>query len=410
VDLSLRFYLRCAVLALALSAAAGAGCAAFAKALDYATILRFAHPALLFGAPVVSVLTTAWYRRLDDQSSRGNDLILERINRSNGEVPPRMAPLIFCTSAAAHLCGASVGREGAAVQIGGGLAGFAQKLLRLPDSYQAPLLLSGMAAGFGAIFGTPFAAAVFAIECPGSVRKHLALFPLCILSGYTGDALCRAWGIHHAVYSVACPSWSDALQPVLWAALIAMSLGCGLLAKAYLRLGEMFRVAFRCTKIWWMPPLMAGCVLCGIAQFPASQDYLGLGVWSANPDGVTVASAFHSGGAHPWSWLLKLVLTAFCLSGGFKGGEVTPLFFVGATFGNVFSEALNLEPSLFAAFGFVAVFSAASHTPVAGICLASEMFGIQSFPWFIPVCLIAKFGCGRETLFPSQKKPPKSEP
>jgi H+/Cl- antiporter ClcA len=401
--------LRCAALALALSAAAGCCCAAFAKALEFATLLRFANPALLFGAPVVSVLTTAWYRSQSDQSSRGNDLIIERINRSNGEVPPRMAPLIFCSSAAAHLCGASVGREGAAVQIGGGLASFARKLLRLPDSYQVPLLLSGIAAGFGAIFGTPFAAAVFAIECPGSMRRHLALFPLCILSGYTGDALCRAWGIHHTVYSVACPSWSNAFQPVFWAALITMSVGCGLLARAYLHVGEMFRVAFRWGKPWWVPPLVAGCVLCGLAQLPASQDYLGLGVWSVKPDAVTLASSFHSGGAHPWSWLFKLVLTAFCLSGGFKGGEVTPLFFVGATFGNMLSQALNLEPSLFAAFGFVAVFSAASHTPIAGICLASEIFGLQSFPWFIPVCLIAKIVCGRETLFPSQEDPPRAD-
>ncbi len=396
------FGARCAGLALLLSALAGSVSAAFARSLDLATAVRFAHPAWLFAAPAIAILTTAVYRLRPDQSARGNDLVFERINQQNGGVPQRMAPLIFFTSTAAHLCGASVGREGAAVQIAGGLAAFLQRLFRLSPRYQRPLLLSGVAAGFGAIFGTPLAAAVFAIEGPSPKHWRLRFLPLSLLAGFAGDAACRAWGTHHAAYPAFPPDWSGFLQPLFVAALLLMSLCSGWIARLYLWLAETLKAVFQKARHWWVPPLLSGTALALLAQFPVTTDSLGLGVWSSNPNAVTLGTAFQTGGAYPWSWLLKLTLTALCLSGGFKGGEVTPLFFVGATFGNILATTLGAEPSTFAALGFVAVFAAASHTPVAGICLAAELFGVQSAPWFVLVCLIASRTCGKRSLFPSQ--------
>jgi H+/Cl- antiporter ClcA len=370
--------------------------------LELATTLRFAHPAMLFAAPAIATLTAALYRARPDQSARGNDLVFERINQQNGGVPQRMAPLIFFTSTAAHLCGASVGREGAAVQLAGGIAASLQKLFRLSACYQRPLLLSGIAAGFGAIFGTPLAAAVFAIEGPSPKHWQFRYLPLCLLSGFAGDAACRAWGIHHASYPAFQPTWDAALRPSFIAALLLTSLCCGWIALFYLWLAESLKALIEKARHWWLPPLLAGTALAFLAQFSATSDSLGLGVWSTNPEAVTLSSAFQQGGALPWSWLVKLTLTALCLSGGFKGGEVTPLFFVGATFGNVLATMLGAEPASFAALGFVAVFAAASHTPLTGVCLAAELFGIQSAPWFGLVCLIANRSCGNRSLFPSQ--------
>lgn len=398
------FGARCAALALLLSALAGSVCAAFARSLDLATTLRFAHPAWLFAAPAIAILTTAVYRRHPDQSVRGNDLVFERINQQNGGIPQRMAPLVFFTSTAAHLCGASVGREGAAVQIAGGLAASLQWLFRLHSRYQRPLLLSGVAAGFGAIFGTPLAAAVFAIEGPSPKHWRLRFLPLCLLSGFAGDAACRAWGTHHAAYAAVLPNWNEALQPPFVAALLLMSLCSGWIARLYLWLAETLKTLFARARHWWVTPLLAGTALALLAQFPIMTDSLGLGAWSSNPDAVTLGSAFQLGGAHPWSWLLKLTLTVLCLSGGFKGGEVTPLFFVGATFGNILASSLGTEPAAFAALGFVAVFAAANHTPVAGIFLAAELFGVQGIPWFALVCLVASRACGKRSLFPSQSR------
>jgi H+/Cl- antiporter ClcA len=194
----------------------------------------------------------------------------------------------------------------------------------------------------------------------------------------------------------------EALPPTFWAALVLIGLCCGWAARLYLQVTETLRSLFKKTPQWWVPPLLTGVALCLLAQFTVAKDYLGLGTWSSNPDAVTLATAFQQGGALPWSWLVKLVLTAVCLSGGFKGGEVTPLFFVGATLGNALGTALGQEPATFAAFGFVAVFSAASHTPVTGVFLAAEMFGLQSIPWFALVCLLASLCCGKRSLFPSQ--------
>ena len=399
---TLVFHTRCVALSLLLSGLSGSLCAAFARSLELATALRFAHPALFLAAPAIGVLTAVIYRRQADQCGRGSDLIFERINQQNGVVPPRMAPLIFLTSTAAHLCGASVGREGAAVQIAGGLAASLQRAFSLSTAYQRPLLLAGIAAGFGAIFGTPLSAAVFAIEAPSPKHWRLRFLPLCLLSGFCGDAACRAWGIHHAAYPAILPEGLSALPPTFWAALVLIGLCCGWGARLYLALTGTLRTLFKQTQQWWVPPLLTGLVLSVLAQFSITQDYLGLGVWSTNPDAVTLGTAFQQGGAHPWSWLFKLALTAFCLSGGFKGGEVTPLFFVGATLGNALGTAFGQEPATFAAFGFVAVFSAASHTPVTGFFLAAELFGFRSIPWFAVVCLVATLACGKRSLFPSQ--------
>jgi H+/Cl- antiporter ClcA len=402
MESTLAFRVRCVALSLLLSGLSGSLCAAFTRSLELATALRFAYPALFLAAPAIGVITAAIYRCREDQCGRGNDLLFERINQQNGSVPQRMAPLIFLTSTAAHLCGASVGREGAAVQIGGGLATSVQHLFRLSANYQRPLLLSGIAAGFGAIFGTPLAAAVFAIEAPSPKRWRLRFLPLCLLSGFAGDAACRAWGIHHATYPAVLPRGMEALPPTFWAALVVVGLCCGWGARLYLQLTETLLSLFKKTPRWWAPPLLTGLALCVLAQFAVARDYLGLGVWSSHPDAVTLGTAFQQGGALPWSWLIKLVLTAVCLSGGFKGGEVTPLFFVGATLGNALGTAFGQEPATFAAFGFVAVFSAAGHTPISGVFLAVELFGVRSIPWFAVVCVVATLACGKRSLFPSQ--------
>ena len=158
------------MLALLLGGLAGSLCAAFAWSLDLATSLRFTHPALLFAAPAIGVLTAALYRTRQDQSARGNDLLFERINQQNGDVPERMAPLIFLTSTAAHLCGASVGREGAALQSAGGLAAVLQRLFRLSSGYQRPLLLAGIAAGLISVLDQEL------WQCVTFGRWHSALF------------------------------------------------------------------------------------------------------------------------------------------------------------------------------------------------------------------------------------------
>lgn len=399
-----KFGVRFILVALLVSAVSGSLCAAFAVTLDWVTKVRMEHPAFVLVAPLVGLLSVALYRSRSDECARGNDLLIERINQQNGPVPPRMTPLIFATSAAAHLCGASVGREGAAVQIAGGLAGFFQPLLSLPRHCLRPLLQAAIAAGFGAIFGTPFSAAVFAIEAPGSGHHRLRALPLSLLAAFLGDTVCRAWGTQHSHYPRLQPNWLELLNPGFLGAVLLMGLCGGGIARLYIGVTDRLRTLLQKTGRWWFPPLLVGLAIVVLAQFDAASDSLGLGTWSSRPGAVTLSTAFETGGVHPWSWILKLALTALCVSSGFKGGEVTPLFFIGATFGNTLAGSLSLDPTTFAALGFVTVFAAASRTPATGILLGAELFGTGSSPLFAMACLVATVSCGGRTLFPSQKK------
>jgi H+/Cl- antiporter ClcA len=346
----------------------------------------------------------AWcYNRWGKEAGRGNDLILERIRLQNGKVPPQMTPLIFGGSVLSHLVGASTGREGAAVQMGGGVAALLLQLTKLPPSYSRALLVAGVAAGFSSIFGTPLAGAVFAVEAAAPAQPLYRMLPIALTASFAGDFVCRAWGAKHAVYPIP-ESWGPALFTLkTLGALLLAGFIFGWAGRLFVSLHHGIRALYtRLSPHWWVPPLSGGLLLIGASQVPFFQDFLGLGTWSMRPEAVTIASAFAPGGATDFSWLLKLSLTALSLGAGFKGGEVTPLFFVGATLGNVVASHLHLDPSLFAALGFVSVFAGAAHTPLTGTLVAAELFGLSVVPLFAPVCWIAHRACGNAGIYSGQ--------
>ena len=344
------------------------------------------------------------YKRWGCEAGRGNDLILERIRLQTGAIPARITPLIFAGSFLSHLFGASTGREGAAVQMGGGLAALLLRLTRLPQPFIRPLLLAGVAAGFSSIFGTPLAGALFAIEAPTPRRPLLQMLPLALIASFSGDFVCRAWGAKHAFYAVPPIVWSDLSSLKILGAVLVAAVCFGGAGHLFVRLHDGIRAGFtRLAAPWWLPPLLGGVLLTAAAQAPSLVDYLGLGTWSTRPEAVTLASAFTPGGATDISWISKISLTALSLGSGFKGGEVTPLFFVGATLGNSLANHLNLAPQLFAALGFVSVFAGAAHTPLTGTLLAAEIFGPSFAPLFLPVCWIAHRVCGSVGIYCGQR-------
>lgn len=396
---------------LVVSVLAGSASALFLSALEHVTRLRFAHPWLLYLLPLGGPLIVWLYQRWGSGSERGTNLILDEIHQPGGGVPFRMAPLILGTTLLSHLFGGSVGREGTAVQMGGAIAGGFLDGFRIPKSLHPSVLLAGVAAGFGSVFGTPLAGAVFALEVLTRGRLFSEGLVPCLIAGVVGDLTCTAWGIHHTAYAIAAIEPSTRfgfghLDLLLLINATAAGLAFGLVAAGFIRTSHAVQ-RFFLTRIRqaWLRPLLGGLAVLLLTWMIGNRSYLGLGVTSPNPDDVTLISCFREGGAVPLSWLWKLVLTALTLGSGFKGGEVTPLFFIGAALGNALSSALGVPADWLAGLGMVSVFAAASNTPLACTLMGIELFGGGPTVYLATACVVATYVSGPAGIYSAQRQP-----
>lgn len=394
-------------LATPVAVAAGSATAFFLWALEAVTRWHWSHPSWLFGLPLAGLVVGLIYHYLGKGSERGNNLLIDEIHQPGGGVPARMAPLVLLGTLVTHLFGGSAGREGTAVQMGGSLAGWVARLLRVSPENRRVMLMCGVAAGFGAVFGTPLTGAIFAMEVLIIGRvQYDALIPV-LLASVLGDAVCSAWGAHHTVYHLDV-SHEVAGHPAFNALLlgkVALAGVCfGVMGRAFA--GVTHGVQGLCAK--WLPyapwrPVLGGLVVIGLVWVAGSRDYLGLGVEPPPGGQASIVSAFEEGGVNSFSWLWKTLFTAVTLGSGFKGGEVTPLFFIGACLGNTLGMLMNEPVALFAALGFIAVFAGASNTPLACTMMGIELFGAHYAVYFGVVCFMAYHSSGTLGIYRSQK-------
>ncbi len=401
------------IVALALvSIASGSAVALFLAALDHVTAVRHATPALLWLLPAAGAVVSLAYIAAGSGVERGTNLIIDEIHQPGGGVPARLAPLVLLGTLVTHLFGGSAGREGTAVQMGGSIASAVDHHLfrrirawpSLQPGERATLLQAGIAAGFGAVFGTPLAGAVFAIEVlhVGALR-YRALLP-CLVASLLADQLTLAWGVRHTIYPAIAGGraiFDAASLPNLVMAAIIFGLASRLFSTGSHVLAAWWS---RVIRIPWLRSAVGGICIIALTTLVGSRDYLGLGVTSPDPQAVTILSAFHEGGAEPWSWLLKMLFTIVTIASGFKGGEVTPLFFIGATLGNALAVLLQAPVELFAAMGFVAVFAGATNTPIACAIMGVELFGIGAAPYLAAACAIAYVVSGPTGVYSAQRR------
>lgn len=397
---------RWTLLLLPMAAAVGSLCAAFLWSLDAATRARLDHPWLLFLLPAGGAGVAWLYHRTGRAVEAGNNLIVEQIHAPGGGVPLRMAPLIFLGTVVTHLLGGSAGREGTAVQLGGSLASATARLVRLDAASVRILLMAGIAAGFGAVFGTPLAGAVFALEVLAVGRVEYAALVPCLVAGLVGDWTCHAWGIHHTLYQIDYrpdPAASPLVAPMMLAKAALAGIAFGIAGLAFAEANHALGGLLK--RLFPYGPARAaigGAAVIALVYLFGTRAYLGLGVWTTIPGDPTIAG-FFAPPVDPSSWALKMLFTIVTLSAGFKGGEVTPLFFIGAALGNALAGLLHAPIDLFAGLGFVAVFAGAANTPLACTIMGIELFGAADAVPIAVACFVAYLCSGHSGIYLSQR-------
>ncbi|MCW8996931.1 MAG: chloride channel protein, partial [Psychromonas sp.] len=272
------------------------------------------------------------------------------------------------------------------------------------------ILIAGVAAGFGAVFGTPLTGAIFALEVLAIGRiKYDAIIPA-LFAAVLADFVCSSWGAHHAHYridfleQITFFSHSVKLDPLIMAKVIIAAIAFGLAGYLFGEITHALKDIFKATlKNPYLIVVVGGLIVIACVKLLGNYDYIGLGVYSSRAGGVSIMSAFHEGGAQWYSWIVKLLLTAVTLASGYKGGEVTPLFFVGATLGNFMAWLLGAPVDLFAALGFLAVFAAATNTPLACTIMGVELFGSEFMLYFAIACYSAYYFSGHTGIYGSQR-------
>lgn len=386
--------LKWGVLASIIGGLAGIASALFLTALAWATDQRTQTPLLLFGLPVVGFGVGWLYHHYGANANKGNHWVIEQIHMNTERIPARMAGFVLVGTVLSHLFGASVGREGTAVQMGASLADSLRRLLGIRGENRRIMLMTGVSAGFSAVFGTPIAGLVFSLEFQsiGKIRYE-GLFP-CLIGALVGDGVVRALGVTHSHYPLMPVTGFDAL--LLLKVALAGSI-FGLASAAFIEWTEW--VKRQQARFVAYPPFrpMVGAIGLIIAVLVLQDTtYLGLSL-------PLIQTSLHAESLFIGAFALKIFFTGLSLGSGFMGGEVTPLFVIGATLGSALSPFLGIEAGFLAMIGFVAVFAGASNTPLACALMGIELFGGGGAIYLVVGCVVAYLVSGHRSIYHTQR-------
>lgn len=395
--LHFRLLLRWVVLSVIMGVLLGLVGAAFVFCIAAGTAYRQEHWWCYLLMPLGGVLIVWLYRVTNDRHDKGTNMVIASL-RSEAHLPVQMSPLIFISAIITHFVGGSAGREGAALQLGGSLGDLFGGMIHLREKDRRTLIMTGMSAAFSAIFRTPAAAVVFAMEvgCVGTMQ-YAGLVP-CVISSLTASYVADKLGFPLAHYDV---QGIPALTPVTGLKGLLLGICCAAISIFFC---IVLHRTEHCMKHRFPNPYLriiaASILLLLLGLLCRTEAYFGIGAES-------IVNAV-AGQAVWYAFLLKTLFTAVTIGGGFKGGEIVPSFFVGATFGCVFGQVLGISPSLCAAAAMVALFCGVTNCPLASLLIAAELFGMES----VPFCLLAVavsyllsgyFGLYREQRFYSSK-------
>ena len=369
------------------------GCvgALFHLALERATDFRMEAGWPLYLLPLAGLLIIWLYHVTDMQDDKGTEFIIRSV-REGQHLRLRTAPLIFVSTFLTHFAGGSAGREGAALQLGGSISNSIGRLLRLDDRDGRVITMCGMAAGFSALFGTPIAAAILSMEIVSvGVMYYSAIVP-CVLSALIAKQVATALGVAPTVFDV---SVVPDLSIAAMGKLVLLGALCGVVAILFCKVMHLApKLYSRVTKNPYLRVLLGSALVIGLTLL-LGRDYGGAG--------IDVIRRALDGTARPEAFFLKMVFTALTLAAGFKGGEIVPAFFCGATFGCFYGSLLGMPASFAAAVGIVAVFCGVTNCPLTSILLAYELFGGEGLPMYTLAIAVSYMLSGYTGLFHAQK-------
>jgi H+/Cl- antiporter ClcA len=370
----------------------GSASAFFLVSLEWVTQFREHHNWIIWLLPMGGLCIGLLYHHYGASVLKGNNLLLEEYEKPRKTIPLKMVPLVLIGSLITHLFGGSAGREGTAVQMGGAIADQFKELFKLNESDRKTLIILGISAGFASIFGTPLAGALFALEVLYFSKINFKSVALSFLVAYVAYFTVEIWQVKHTHYTIpVVPEMTLKILP--W--IIIVGILFGLTSMLFSRTTHFWgRLFSKTIKHAPLRPFVGGLILAVIIFAIGTTKYIGLGI-------PMIIDSFTTPNAS-YDFLLKILFTGFTLGAGFKGGEVTPLFFVGATLGSALSLVVPLPIALLAGMGFVAVFSGATHTPIACTIMGMELFGVESGVFIGIACVVAYFSSGSIGIYNSQ--------
>ncbi|WCM41350.1 voltage-gated chloride channel family protein [Flavobacterium sp. CBA20B-1] len=384
----LKWMLICAVIGVFI----GSASAGFLQSLHWATHFRETHIWLIALLPLGGLLIGMLYHYYGKNVEAGNNLLIDTIHQPQEKIPFKTAVFVYLGTIATHFFGGSAGREGTALQMAGAIADQFSKPFQLTPSDRKILIIAAVAGGFGSVFGTPLAGALFAMEfyLIGRIRYH-ALFPA-FLTAILADLVTKLWQTPHTHYhisSIPAISFLNVCYAIL--AGIAFGICAWIFSKSIHKVSGVFK-----QQIAYPPlrPFVGGIVVALLVAALGTTKYIGLGI-------PTIVEAFETQ-VPAYDFVLKMLLTVITLSAGFKGGEVTPLFFIGATLGNALSLFIPMPSELLTGMGFVAVFAGATNTPIACSIMAMELFGAECGVYVAIACVVSYLLSGHNSIYSRQ--------
>ena len=366
--------------------------ALFHHGISWVTDFRLAHKWVIYLLPIGAILVALLYKAFGYENDGGTNVVIASIH-SDERIPLRMSVLIFISTIFSHLCGASVGREGAALQVGGSLGYSIGRLLRFNDRDKKTMVMVGMSAVFSALFGTPFAAAIFSMEVVSVGIMHYAALLPCTIASLTARYVASALGAPAPFYEISNYITFDFMNALKVAILASL---CGLVSILFcVSLHQTSHLAKKYITNRYLRALIGGTLMLVITLLIGNQNY--------NGAGTSVISGCINGETETFAFLIKIVVTSICIAAGYKGGEIVPTFFIGASFGCLFGQFAGISPSLCAAIGMGAMFCGVTNSPITAFLICLELFGFDGANFFLLAIAFSYVVSGYFGLYSSQK-------